>query len=75
LLLETYAEIGEALPGLSQYSKLFVSYPFIQKHLENYYCDVLEFNRSALEVFARPGKEGIPRVTFVVVEVMLTDDT
>jgi len=75
LLLETYAEIGEALPGLSQYSKLFGRYPFIQKHLENYYCDVLEFNRSALEVFARPGEEGIHRLIFVIVEVMLTENT
>ncbi|KAG4435756.1 hypothetical protein IFR05_008770 [Cadophora sp. M221] len=59
LLLETYAEIGEALPGLTQYSTLYSKYPFIQTHLENYYLDVLEFNKNALEVFARPGWKSV----------------
>ncbi|KAI4595118.1 hypothetical protein KJ359_007093 [Pestalotiopsis sp. 9143b] len=54
LLLDTYAEIGETLPGLSRYGELFKQHPLVGKQLENYYCDVLEFNKCALEVFSRP---------------------
>ncbi|KAK4205537.1 hypothetical protein QBC40DRAFT_36628 [Triangularia verruculosa] len=53
-LLDTYSEIGEILPGLAQYRKLLPGHPHIRVHLENYYCDVLEFHRKALDVFARP---------------------
>ncbi|ETS75549.1 hypothetical protein PFICI_12493 [Pestalotiopsis fici W106-1] len=54
LLLDTYAEIGETLPGLAQIGTLFKDYDEVGKQLKNYYCDVLEFNKSALEVFSRP---------------------
>ncbi|KAH6632698.1 hypothetical protein F5144DRAFT_574952 [Chaetomium tenue] len=54
-LLDTYAEIGEFLPGLSQYESFLRSHPAIGIHLQNYYCDVLDFHREALLVFSRPG--------------------
>ncbi|KAH7330241.1 hypothetical protein BKA65DRAFT_55430 [Rhexocercosporidium sp. MPI-PUGE-AT-0058] len=47
------------LPGLTQYTTLYSKYPSIQNHLENYYLDVLEFNKNALEVFARPGWKSV----------------
>jgi hypothetical protein len=53
-LLDTYAEIGESLPGLSQYESFLRSHPAIGTHLRNYYCDVLDFHRKALLVFSRP---------------------
>ncbi|KAK4096488.1 hypothetical protein N658DRAFT_349284 [Parathielavia hyrcaniae] len=53
-LLDTYAEMGEFLPGLSQYEKCLRRHPAIGGHLRNYYCDVLEFHRKALSVFSRP---------------------
>ncbi|KAH6848231.1 hypothetical protein B0I37DRAFT_309598 [Chaetomium sp. MPI-CAGE-AT-0009] len=53
-LLDVYAEIGEFLPGLSQYEKFLRSHPAIGVHLQNYYCDVLDFHRKALMVFSRP---------------------
>jgi lipopolysaccharide biosynthesis protein len=53
-LLDTYAEIGEILPGLSQYGDLLKRHPYIGVHLHSYYCDVLEFHRKALSVFSRP---------------------
>ncbi|KAK3300618.1 uncharacterized protein B0H64DRAFT_315062, partial [Chaetomium fimeti] len=53
-LLDTYAEIGEFLPGLSQYESFLRNHPAIGVHLQNYYCDVLDFHRKALQVFSRP---------------------
>ncbi|KAM7203083.1 hypothetical protein V8F33_002431 [Rhypophila sp. PSN 637] len=53
-LLDTYKEIGDVLPGLTQYKNLVPKHPFIKVHLENYYCTVLEFHRKALDVFSRP---------------------
>ncbi|KAK4214473.1 hypothetical protein QBC37DRAFT_387130 [Rhypophila decipiens] len=53
-LLDTYVEIGEFLPGLSQYTTLLEKYPSLGMLLEKYYSDVLEFHRNALKVFSRP---------------------
>jgi hypothetical protein len=55
-LLDTYAEIGEFLPGLSQYEGLLRKHPNIGIHLQRYYGDVLEFHRKALSVFSRPSR-------------------
>ncbi|KAK4225967.1 hypothetical protein QBC38DRAFT_510751 [Podospora fimiseda] len=52
-LLDKYTEIGEVLPGLTQYRTLLDKHPNLRVHLENYYCDVLEFHREALNVFSR----------------------
>ncbi|KAF2190709.1 hypothetical protein K469DRAFT_733387 [Zopfia rhizophila CBS 207.26] len=54
LFLDTYAEIGEILPGLAQFRNLLRQHPYLRVHLENYYCDVLDFHRNALDVFSRP---------------------
>ncbi|KAM0562877.1 hypothetical protein ACHAPJ_001717 [Fusarium lateritium] len=53
-LLDAYSEIGNALPGLQQYSASFESYPPLATVLEDYYSDILNFHRIALSVFARP---------------------
>ncbi|KAI0440377.1 hypothetical protein F4803DRAFT_527373 [Xylaria telfairii] len=53
-LLDTYVEVGEIIPGLRQYDALFGAAPFVLEVLEKYFCDILEFHRSALDVFARP---------------------
>jgi hypothetical protein len=53
-LLDTYAEIGEYLPGLSHYEALLGKYPRIGIHLQQYYDDVLGFHKEALLVFSRP---------------------
>lgn len=55
-LLDTYSEIGDVLPTLTQYKTLVPKYPCIRIHLENYYCAVLEFHRKALDVFSRPSE-------------------
>lgn len=39
-----------------EYQRLLKGHPQIQVHLENYYCDILEFHRKALDVFSRPGE-------------------
>ncbi|KAH6624506.1 hypothetical protein B0J18DRAFT_456785 [Chaetomium sp. MPI-SDFR-AT-0129] len=53
-LVDTYAEIGDFLPSLSQYENLLANHPDIGIYLQKYYCDVLEFHRKALAVFSRP---------------------
>jgi len=57
LLLDTYSEIGEILPGLTRFRNALVKNERLKVHLENYYCDVLDFHRNALDVFSRPGKD------------------
>ncbi|KAH8592598.1 hypothetical protein B0O99DRAFT_716361, partial [Bisporella sp. PMI_857] len=54
LLLDIYAEIGEILPGLTQFRNLLGQHPYLKVHLENYYCDILDFHRNAIYVFSRP---------------------
>ncbi|KAK5631888.1 hypothetical protein RRF57_007602 [Xylaria bambusicola] len=54
LLLDSYVEIGEILPGLAQFRDFLGRHPYLKVHLENYYCDVLDFHRNALDVFSRP---------------------
>ncbi|KAK8073513.1 hypothetical protein PG994_004412 [Apiospora phragmitis] len=54
-LLDTYVEIGEVIPGLRQYETLFQEAPAVLEVLEKYFCDILEFHRNAMDVFARPG--------------------
>ncbi|KAH7117462.1 hypothetical protein EDB81DRAFT_244147 [Dactylonectria macrodidyma] len=53
-LLGTYAEIGEILPGLTEFRTLLEQHPRLKVCLENYYCDILDFHRNALDVFSRP---------------------
>jgi hypothetical protein len=55
-LLDTYSEIGDVLPGLTQYSQLLDKHHFIRVHLENYYCAVLSFHLKSLHVFSRPSE-------------------
>ncbi|KAI1196743.1 hypothetical protein F5X97DRAFT_202231 [Nemania serpens] len=54
LLLDTYVGIGEILPGLTQFRDFLGQHPYLKVHLQNYYCDVLDFHRNALDVFSRP---------------------
>ncbi|RYP71616.1 hypothetical protein DL769_004656 [Monosporascus sp. CRB-8-3] len=54
LLLDIYVEIGEILPGLTQFRNFIGQHPYLKVHLENYYCDVLDFHWNALDVFSRP---------------------
>ncbi|KAK7917369.1 hypothetical protein PG985_010977 [Apiospora marii] len=54
-LLDTYVEIGEVIPSLKQYETLFKEAPAVLEVLEKYFCDILEFHRNAMDVFARPG--------------------
>ncbi|RTE70730.1 hypothetical protein BHE90_014874 [Fusarium euwallaceae] len=53
-LLATYAEIGEILPGLTEFRSLLEQHPRLKVHLANYYCDILDFHRNAIDVFSRP---------------------
>lgn len=54
-LLDTYVELGEVIPGLRQYDKLFKSFPQIREILERYLEDILHFHRKALDLLSRPG--------------------
>ena len=58
-IVNTYEEIGEFLPSLSEYQQLLSTCPNLKIYLERYYCDVLEFHRMALAVFSRPRKTPI----------------
>ncbi|GAW14444.1 hypothetical protein ANO14919_038470 [Xylariales sp. No.14919] len=53
-LLDTYIEIGEVIPSLRQYDRLFKAAPPVLEVLERYFCDILEFHLNALEVFSSP---------------------
>ncbi|KAI0200165.1 hypothetical protein F4808DRAFT_170914 [Astrocystis sublimbata] len=53
-LLDTYIEVGEVIPSLRQYEKIFQTAPVVLEVLERYFCDILEFHRNALEVFSSP---------------------
>ncbi|KAK6526015.1 hypothetical protein TWF281_011056 [Arthrobotrys megalospora] len=53
-LLDAYQEIGEVLHGVGKYDRLFKNYPDIQRILEMYFYDVLEFHHEVLRVFGRP---------------------
>ena len=52
-LLDAYAQIGDAMPGLQQYQGTFDSYPALATVLEDYYSDILTFHHEALRVFNR----------------------
>ncbi|EYB33484.1 hypothetical protein FG05_30074 [Fusarium graminearum] len=54
-LLDVYGQIGEVLPDLTRYHQIYKEYHSVHKHLEDYYCDILQFHSNALDVFARPG--------------------
>ncbi|RYP59358.1 hypothetical protein DL769_008577 [Monosporascus sp. CRB-8-3] len=58
-LLDTYAEVGDILPQLTQYENLLEKHPELRKYVESYYCDVLDFHRKALEVFSRPAWKAV----------------
>ncbi|KAL1871957.1 hypothetical protein Daus18300_004594 [Diaporthe australafricana] len=53
-LLDVYAKIGEAMPGLMMYQSTFENYPPLAAVLEDYYSDILRFHEEALGVFTRP---------------------
>ncbi|KAI8711491.1 hypothetical protein NCS52_01412800 [Fusarium sp. LHS14.1] len=55
LLLDTYVEIGEAIPSLGQYEQMFKKYPYLREVLERCFHDILEFHKEALKVFSMPG--------------------
>ncbi|RSL93102.1 hypothetical protein CEP52_013447 [Fusarium oligoseptatum] len=67
-LLEVYGRIGEVLPNLTRYTKVYEKYPSVHTHLEAYYYDILEFHSHALEVFSRPGWKGLFRSTWKTFE-------
>ncbi|KAJ2990755.1 hypothetical protein NUW58_g2794 [Xylaria curta] len=54
-LLDTYVEVGKVVPSLRQYYFLFESSETALGVLEDYFCDILEFQRLIMDVFARPG--------------------
>ena len=56
VLLDTYVEIGEAIPGLKQYEAVFSTSPLVMGELETIFCDILEFHRNALDIFNRSGE-------------------
>ncbi|KAI1355974.1 hypothetical protein F5Y01DRAFT_325067 [Xylaria sp. FL0043] len=53
-LLGVYEQVGDAIPGLQQYSATFEKYPPLAQVLEDYYSDILNFHQAALRVFKRP---------------------
>src|SRR5438034_1278602 len=55
-IFDTYAQVGDILPRLKEFEKVFENYPSLLEVLERYICDVLEFHAAALKVFARPGE-------------------
>lgn len=66
-LLDTYVEVGEVIPSLQQYDTLFEEAPAVLEVLEKYFCDILEFHRNAMDVFARPGKLPCPSIKPLVI--------
>ena len=56
VLLDTYVEIGEAIPGLKQYETVFSTTPLVMSELETIFYDILEFHRNALDIFSRSGE-------------------
>jgi len=56
-LLNAYEQIGEPIPQLLQYDKLFKQNPAMQLILGYIYKDILEFHRRALVVFKRRCKQ------------------
>ncbi|SPJ80179.1 uncharacterized protein FTOL_08571 [Fusarium torulosum] len=70
-LLNAYSEIGNALPGLQQYSASFESYQPLSSVLEDYYSDILNFHRVALSVFARPKWKSIFKAAWKTFETEL----
>lgn len=55
-LLNAYEQIGERMPQLQKYEEIFSLDPRMQKVLEQYYEDILEFHRRALKFFSRRGE-------------------
>ena len=55
-LLDVYERVGDVLPDLTRYPKIYENYSHVLTHLQGYYCDILEFHSHALEVFSRSGK-------------------
>ncbi|KAE8449029.1 hypothetical protein EG329_008617 [Mollisiaceae sp. DMI_Dod_QoI] len=53
LLLNAYEQVGETIPQLLQYDKLFSQNTAMQRVLGLIYQDILEFHRRALFVFKR----------------------
>jgi uncharacterized protein YhaN len=51
-LLEAYYEIGEQLPLLQEYEKLFKENPHMVEALELMYIDILEFHQQAMRFFS-----------------------
>ncbi|KAF2684142.1 hypothetical protein K458DRAFT_279973, partial [Lentithecium fluviatile CBS 122367] len=60
-LLDTYVEIGEVIPSLQQYDKLFENFPAVKEVLEWYLYDILQFHRKVLDLFARPAWDTVLR--------------
>ncbi|OTA80302.1 hypothetical protein M434DRAFT_228741 [Hypoxylon sp. CO27-5] len=54
-LLDVYAQLGEAIPGLLRYQDTFEKHPPLATVVEDYYSDILVFHEAALSVFKRPG--------------------
>lgn len=53
-LLDVYAKVGEAMPGLMVYQSTFEKHPPLATVLEDYYSDILRFHEAALGVFTSP---------------------
>lgn len=53
-LLDVYAQVGAAIPGLMAYQSTFEKHPPLAAILEDYYSDILRFHEAAMKVFKRP---------------------
>ncbi|KAF4998447.1 hypothetical protein FDECE_11788 [Fusarium decemcellulare] len=53
VLLDTYVEIGDAIPRLREYEQIFKDYPSVREVLERCFYDILEFHKAALDMFER----------------------
>ncbi|KAI9869334.1 MAG: hypothetical protein M1813_000123 [Trichoglossum hirsutum] len=67
-LLNAYEQIGERMPQLQKYEEIFSLDPRMQKVLEQYYEDILEFHRRALKFFSRRGWKLLFKATWKTFE-------
>ncbi len=66
-LLGVYESLGEELPLILQYEKLFSEDPNMKRVLTYLYKDVLEFHRRALKYFQQPSKHPIQATAILLV--------
>ncbi|KAF5500395.1 hypothetical protein CGCS363_v006140 [Colletotrichum siamense] len=55
-LLDAYAQIGDAIPGLSVYKGVFDQHETLKVVMQDYFSDILRFHEEAIKIFARSRK-------------------